>query len=204
MRQPNGTATDTVLGGKFNDKMELPKDPYKFYQHGLINYSDPSHLGGSYLFTQKIDMKWNELETQKHHWETIIGRKDRDDNDSVFSQNWCPHSHIRSSRVKDEFGNPVSLVRQSKLYFDEEPEPGQLTKERGTFFCGYMNSVKNLEKMVESQVTNNDSLIKFFNPIIRAILYVPNMIELNTEVVMEERHCKKLKKLSVYHKIDWE
>ena len=144
MRQPNGTATDTVLGGKFNDKMELPKDPYKFHQHGLIGYNDPAHLGGSYLFTQKIDMKWNELETQSHHWETIIGRKDREDNDTVFSQNWCPHSHIKSSRIKDEFGNPVSLVRQSKLYFDEEPEPGQLVKERGTFFCGYMNSVKTL------------------------------------------------------------
>ena len=58
--------------------------------------------------------------------------------------------------------------------------------------------------MVESQVTNNDALTKFFKPIIGAILYVPNMIELNTEVVMEEKHCKKLKKLSVYHKIDWE
>lgn len=48
--------------------MELPKDPYKFNQWGLIGYNDSSHLGGSYLFAQKTDLKWNDLETQRHHW----------------------------------------------------------------------------------------------------------------------------------------
>ncbi len=38
MKQANGDATDTVLGGAFNDKMELPKDPIKFNQWGLIGY----------------------------------------------------------------------------------------------------------------------------------------------------------------------
>lgn len=133
-------------------------------------------MGGSYLFVQKIEMKWNELETVSHHWETIIGRKDRADNDSIFSQNFCLKSHIRNSRVKDEFGNPISMVRQTKLFFDEEPEPGTLVKERGSFFTAYLKNVSWIEKICENQIVNEDSLLPYLNPLIGAILYVPNLL----------------------------
>lgn len=176
MKQANGEATDTVLGGTFNDKMELPKDPIKFNQWGLIGYEDSSHLGGSYLMAQKIDLKWDKLLTQKIHWESIIGRKDREDNDTIFPQSWCPHSHIKSSRIKDEFGNPVTMARQSKPYFDEEPQPGKLERERGIFFCGYLRSAKLIVELSQNQCMNGDKLLNYFNALQGGILYVPNLV----------------------------
>ena len=53
-----------------------------------------------------------------------------------------------------------------------------------------------------------DALTKFFNPIIGAILYVPNLMELNTEIdgnpTWGKSRCRKLRNLSKHHKIDWE
>lgn len=132
MSQANDEIKDTVLGGRFNDNIETPKDPYTFALNGLIGYEQPSHLGGSYLMAQKIDLNWAELSKKQSKHEEMIGRLkiegNKNDDSTIFSQNWCPHSHIKHSRVKDQFGNPIEMIRQSKPYFTEDPVPGILSK----------------------------------------------------------------------------
>lgn len=59
MSQANDDIKDTVIGGKFNDNIETPKDPYSLALHGLIGYENSSHLGGAYVLAQKIDLKWD-------------------------------------------------------------------------------------------------------------------------------------------------
>lgn len=68
------------------------------------------------------------------------------------------------------------MVRQSKPYFDEEPMLGQVVRERGIYFCGFMNSAHLITKMCENQIANSDSLLKFLNTIYGGILYVPNLV----------------------------
>ena len=71
---------------------------------------------------QKIDLLWDKINGKKNNLESVVGRleiKGNPDNDSsIISQNWCPHSHIKHTRVKDEYGNPITMARQSKPYFD--------------------------------------------------------------------------------------
>lgn len=85
-------------------------------------------------------------------------------------------------------------MRQTKPYFDEEPIPGQFVRERGSFFLGFSNSLENIEKIVENQHKNSDTLIKFFKAIIGGILYVPNLMELNAEITLDGK--RRLKQLS--------
>ena len=108
----------------------------------------------------------------------IEGNPDNDS--SIISQNWCPHSHIKHTRVKDEFGNPISMARQSKTYFYEEPIPGQVVNEKGVFFIGYINSWKNINKMIDNQMSR-DGLMNFFKTSLGNILYVPNVFELGVQ-----------------------
>ena len=68
------------------------------------------------------------------------------------------------------------MVRQTKVYFDEEPEPGTLVKERGSFFTAYLKNVEWIEKICENQIVMNDSLLPYLTPLIGAILYVPNLL----------------------------
>ena len=54
------------------------------------------------------------------------------------------------------------MARQSKPYFDEEPVPGVIRREKGVYFIGYLNNPENILKMVNNQY-GKDSLTRFFN-----------------------------------------
>ena len=72
------------------------------------------------------------LTTHESKYEGIVGRMkiqgNKNDDSTIYSQNWCPHSHIKNSRVKDDDGNPVEMIRQSKPYFTEDPVPGVMSR----------------------------------------------------------------------------
>ena len=78
------------------------------------------------------------------------------------------------------------MSRQSKAYFDQDPIPGQIINEKGVFFIGYINSWKNILKIVDNQMAH-DGLIDFFNTILGGILYVPSLAELNIPCVLEKK-----------------
>ena len=93
------------------------------------------------------------------------------------------------------------MVRQSKPYFDTDPVPGIMTREKGIFFIGYLNDPKKIMKIVESQYVS-DHLINFFSTILGNILYVPNISELGSGFIFAESG-RNLESLSKYHGIDW-
>ena len=77
------------------------------------------------------------------------------------------------------------MVRQSKPYFDNDPVPGVMSREKGIFFIGYLNDPKKIMKIVESQYAS-DHLLQFFNTILGNILYVPNINELGTAFIFSK------------------
>lgn len=77
---------------------------------------------------QKCVLDWNNIHAHNESLSGVIGRNDILNNASIFSQHHCPKSHIRVSRIKDDFGNPVSPYRDSKTFTTSAFSPEQ---ERG-------------------------------------------------------------------------
>ena len=153
---------NSIIAGRFNDGVEKPKDPYTFYLHCLVGYDKPQHLGGSYLLAQKCPFDWKALHSSNESLPGIIGRNEILQGSSIFSQNHCPRSHIRLSRIKDEYGNPVTLHRESKAFTSSTFHPEKvrnvtdnINPEEGIIFLGYHKNPFTLEKILLNQLGNN-------------------------------------------------
>lgn len=134
---------NALMGGRFDDGIEVCKDPFTFFLHTLIGYEDPHHVGGSFLIAQKINFEWDDLHRDDHKLEYIMGRDYIENGSDVFSQKFSPNSHIRHSRVRDENGNSIIMARQSKPYFEEGVKmhwSDKIQPNKGLFFIGYANT----------------------------------------------------------------
>jgi deferrochelatase/peroxidase EfeB len=213
---------NSVLAGRFNDGVEKPKDPYSFFLHCLIGYDSPQHLGGSYLFAQKCIFDWSSIHISNESLPGVIGRNEILQGSTLFSQHHCPRSHIRLSRIKNEFGNPETLHRESKSYttaaFDSSKERGltdNTNPEEGIFFIAYHKNPQIIEKIFLNQLGNNDQssyedgLLNFFKVDHGNVLYTPSI----TELIGHSVSALKLEidlpikvgaaSLSAYHQVRW-
>lgn len=177
---------NALMGGRFDDGIEVPKDPYTFQLQALIGYEDPEHLGGSFVIAQKIAFNWDDLHRDDHTLEYIMGRDYIENGSDVFSQKFSPNSHIRHSRVRDENGNSVIMARQSKPYFEEQVNmhfTDKIQPNTGLFFIGYVNTAEKIAAIVKQQLGSgcphfNDHFLKYLTPLMGGILFIPNIQDL--------------------------
>ena len=207
---------NAVMAGRFQDGIEKPKDPYSMFLNCLIGYDRPAHLGGSYLLFQRCEFNWPHIHSSNENMAGIVGRNEITEDSSIFSQMHCPHSHIRTSRIKDDCGNPVVLYRDSRTYtsssFSEEGNRtimDNINPEEGIVFLGYHKSPHILEKMMAHQLGHEngkftDGLLSMFYNSEGNILYVPTLLELTdkltTTTSKKEPHMTHLFQ---YHQVRW-
>jgi hypothetical protein len=188
----------------------------------LVGYDQPQHLGGSYLFAQKCTNDWNGIHNSNESLPGIIGRNEINKGSTIFSQQHCPRSHVRLSRVKDDVGNPETFHRESKAYVTPAFDPikersitDNILPEEGIFFLAYHKDPVILEKMYLTQLGNNakpsyeDGLLNLFTVTSGNILYAPNISEITgfsldrSKLDTKQTYRLGIASLSAYHQIRW-
>ena len=146
----------------------------------------------------------------------VIGRNDIKNGSSIFSQNHCPRSHIRLSRIKDDEGNPITMHRESKSFTSAGFDPAQnrsvtdnINPEEGLFFIAYHKDTRIIQKILLSQLGNNnktsydDGLLNHFKVSYGNILYSPNIFELTGKKLDNPDINAEVASICEYHQTRW-
>ena len=98
-----------VLGGRYSENLRNPSSPAEILEHVLIGSENPASAGGSFVFTQRFNLNWPELNARtSSEIEKLIGREQYTDE---LIPTFDSRSHIRSSHTYDKDGHTIKLLR---------------------------------------------------------------------------------------------
>lgn len=140
----------------------------------VIGDEDPGFAGGSYVITQKYlhDLAaWNAVPLRTQ--EGIIGRTKLADIE--LSDDVKPgFAHNALTVITDDDGNEIDIVR------DNMPFGSAAEAEFGTYFIGYANSPRPIERMLVNMFVgdppgNHDRLLDFSRAVTGSLFFVPSV-----------------------------
>lgn len=212
-----------VMGGRFSENLRNPSSPIEVLQHVLIGKDDPGAAGGAFVFTQRFNFNWSELNSRTaSEIENMIGRQQYTDE---ITPTFDSRSHIRSSHTYDTDEHTIKLLRIG-LPFGKRGEMADATPllegvrggssvdEAGIYFIGLSNAAKRIERILESQFGSQtddkfgrDRLLN--SGVVRSdyggFFYVPSLRELAPErlVADAQKRSESTTSWQRFPAVDW-
>jgi Dyp-type peroxidase family len=205
----DGQDPGKVIGCRFSETLNNATDPLSIQDNVLID-DGSAHRGGSYVFTQRFHLNWDHiLNMTPEQIEDLVGRTTRD----VLIPSRDTRSHIKCSRVQDDAGDTMQILRLS-LPFGQSPaiqnddllaKGASLRDEDGIFFAAYAKSVQMFEKILDSQIGRaaglmRDRVLAEVHADAGGFFYVPSREDLGLEL---EDMPKASADVRRYPGIDW-
>jgi Dyp-type peroxidase family len=213
-----------LLGGRYQENLRNPASPAEILEHTLVGGEDPNCAGGSFIFTQRFQLNWEEIHSKSgSELESVIGRRQ-------FTNEIIPsfdaRSHIRSSHTHDESGNTIKLLRVG-LPFGSRPSQTASTPliqnaggsspgdEAGVYFMGMARSVSRIEAILDSQFGSGsdgafgrDRLLAgtLARSDLGGFFYAPNIVELGADALLRDANSRKDRDHRTWRRfpgIDW-
>lgn len=137
----------------------------------LVGQEDPDFSGGSYIHTQRYRhnlRRWEALDVLEQ--EKVVGRTKIKNQE--FAESKKPETcHIRRADLKDDFGQPIEILRQSMPYGD--------VKLQGLLFMSCCKTPEHFERILQSMLKGDghghtDALLKFTQAETGAAFFAPS------------------------------
>ncbi|WP_175858006.1 Dyp-type peroxidase [Burkholderia anthina] len=173
-----------VLGCRFAENLNNPSDPISLAKHSIVGVDDVEHFGASFVLSQRFLINWDQINMMSEDQiEDLIGRK----TDDTIIPDRDTRSHIKASRVQDEFGNTTPVLRLGLPFGNAQtgetfrnPKSVTAADEEGIYFAGFAKEIGILEDVMQNQIGAvhgfmNDRLFNHLRSDRGGFFYVPSL-----------------------------
>ncbi|AOS64039.1 Dyp-type peroxidase [Actinoalloteichus hymeniacidonis] len=177
-----------VLGCRFSENLNNPTDPVTIESHTIVGNEDPWYAGSSFALSQRFAFNWEHiLNMGPDQIEDLVGRTAED----IIVPTRDDRSHIKCSRVQDESGDTMRILRLGLPYGTSTAtknnelrlKGASLRDEHGVYFAGYAKAVGVLEEIMTSQLGQEpgyvaDRLLNTVHADIGGFYFIPSQTAL--------------------------